>query len=153
MLVVDNTFASPVLQRPIEHGADVVMHSMTKFINGHSDVVAGMVVSATAELHRRIRPVHAYLGACMDPHQAWLALRGLRTLALRVRAAQAGAERIAPFLEQHPKVEWVRYPGLAVPPPARAGRRQMDGPGSLISFELQGRAARRACGCSTASSS
>ena len=138
LLVVDNTFASPVLQRPLEHSADVVMHSMTKFINGHSDVVAGMIVPATSELLKRIKPVHAYLGACMDPHQAWLALRGLRTLSLRVLAAQAGAERIAPFLEQHPKVEWVRYPGLASHPQHELAARQMEGPGSLISFEVKG---------------
>jgi methionine-gamma-lyase len=138
VLLVDNTFASPALQRPIEWGADVVMHSMTKFINGHSDVVAGMVVSATEAMHRRIRPVHAYLGACMDPHQAWLTLRGLRTLAMRVCTAQLGAEKVAPFLEQHPKVEWVRYPGLPSHPQYELGRHQMDGPGALISFELKG---------------
>ncbi|MCU0290495.1 MAG: aminotransferase class I/II-fold pyridoxal phosphate-dependent enzyme [Thermoanaerobaculaceae bacterium] len=137
-LLVDNTFASPALQRPIEWGADVVMHSMTKFINGHSDIVAGMVVSATEAMHRRIRPVHAYLGACMDPHQAWLTLRGLRTLAMRVRTSQAGALTVAPWLEQHPKVEWVRYPGLPSHPQYELGHRQMDGPGSLISFELRG---------------
>jgi methionine-gamma-lyase len=138
LLVVDNTFSSPVLQRPLEHGADVVMHSMTKFLNGHSDVVAGIVVARTTELLKRIRPVHAYLGACMDPHQAWLVLRGLRTLSLRVRAAQLNAERIAPFLEQHPKVDWVRYPGLPSHPQHELARRQMDGPGSLISFEVKG---------------
>jgi len=138
LLVVDNTFASPVLQRPLEHGADVVMHSMTKFINGHSDVVAGMIVPATEAIRTRIKPAHAYLGACMDPHQAWLALRGLRTLSLRVLAAQAGAERIALWLEQHPKVEWVRYPGLASHPQHELAARQMEGPGSLISFEVKG---------------
>ena len=138
LLVVDNTFASPVLQRPLEHGADVVMHSMTKFINGHSDVVAGMIVPATSELLKRIKPVHAYLGACMDPHQAWLALRGLRTLSLRVLAAQAGARADRAFLERHPKVEWVRYPGLASHPQHELAARQMEGPGSLISFEVKG---------------
>jgi methionine-gamma-lyase len=138
LLVVDNTFASPVLQRPLELGADVVMHSLTKFINGHTDVVAGMVVPATAELRGRIKKVHAYLGACMDPHQAWLALRGMRTLAMRVRTAQANAGAIARFLEAHPKVEWVRYPGLPSHPQHELAERQMDGPGSLISFEVRG---------------
>ncbi len=138
LLVVDNTFSSPLLQRPIEHGADIVMHSMTKFINGHSDVVAGMVVPGTAELHARIRPVHAYLGACMDPHQAWLALRGLKTLSMRALTAQANAEKVAPYLEKHPKVAWVRYPGLASHPQHQLAKRQMDGPGSLISFEVRG---------------
>ena len=95
VLLVDNTFASPILQRPIEYGADVVMHSMTKFINGHTDVVAGMIVPANDEMRARLKPVHAYLGACMDPHQAWLALRGFKTLALRVNAAQDNAAIIA----------------------------------------------------------
>jgi methionine-gamma-lyase len=135
---VDNTFASPILQRPFEHGADVVMHSMTKFINGHTDVVGGMIVSRTEELHKRIRPVHFYLGACVDPHQAWLALRGFKTLGLRVRAAQENAQKLAEHLEAHPKVEWVRYPGLASHPQHDLAQRQMDGPGSLISFEVRG---------------
>jgi len=138
ILLVDNTFSSPILQHPIALGADIVMHSMTKFLNGHSDVVAGMVVPASEALYRRIQPVHAYLGACMDPHQAWLTLRGLRTLSMRVRTAQAGAQQVAPWLERHPKVEWVRYPGLPSHPQYELGARQMEGPGSLISFELRG---------------
>jgi len=138
VLLVDNTFASPVLQRPIEMGADIVMHSMTKFINGHTDVVAGMIVPATEEMRKQIKPVHAYLGACMDPHQAWLALRGFKTLALRVRAAQDNAGIIAEYLETHHKVEWVRFPGLKSHPQHELAERQMDGPGSLISFEVKG---------------
>jgi methionine-gamma-lyase len=138
LLLVDNTFASPILQRPIALGADLVMHSMTKFINGHTDVVAGMIVPATKELWQRVRPPHLYLGACMDPHQAWLALRGLKTLAMRVRTAQENARRIASFLEAHDKVEWVRYPGLASHPQHELATRQMNGPGSLISFEVKG---------------
>ena len=138
VLLVDNTFASPVLQRPIEMGADIVMHSMTKFINGHTDVVAGMIVPKDDEMRARLKPVHAYLGACMDPHQAWLALRGFKTLALRVRAAQDNAGIIAEYLETHHKVEWVRYPGLKSHPQHELAERQMDGPGSLISFEVKG---------------
>jgi methionine-gamma-lyase len=138
VLLVDNTFASPVLQRPIEYGADIVMHSMTKFINGHTDIVAGMIVPATEEMRKRLKPVHAYLGACMDPHQAWLALRGFKTLALRVRAAQDNAGIIAEYLETHHKVEWVRFPGLKTHPQHELAERQMDGPGSLISFEVKG---------------
>jgi methionine-gamma-lyase len=138
LLVVDNTFATPLLQRPLELGADIVMHSMTKFLNGHTDVVAGMIVPGTAALVDRIRPVHSYLGACMDPHQAWLALRGIRTLGMRVRTAQENAAEVAAFLESHPKVEWVRYPGLASHPQHQLATRQMDGPGSLISFEVVG---------------
>lgn len=137
-LVVDNTFASPVLQRPIELGADVVFHSMTKFINGHTDIVAGMIVPGTQELLKKIRPVHFYLGACMDPHQAWLALRGFKTLALRVRACQENAQKVAEYLEAHPKVDWVRYPGLASHPQHELAKRQMDGFGALISCEIKG---------------
>jgi len=138
LVMVDNTFASPMLQRPLELGADIVMHSMTKFINGHTDVVAGMIVPGTEELRKRLKSAHAYLGACMDPHQAWLALRGLKTLAMRVRTAQGNAGRVAEYLEQHPKVEWVRYPGLASHPQHDLAERQMEGPGSLISFEVTG---------------
>jgi len=138
LLMVDNTFASPILQRPIALGADVVMHSMTKFINGHTDVVAGMIVPATEDLLVRIRKSHFYLGAVMDPHQAWLVLRGIRTLSLRVKAAQANAQRVAEWLEAHPKVRWVAYPGLASHPQRDLAARQMDGPGSLMAFEIEG---------------
>jgi methionine-gamma-lyase len=138
VMVVDNTFASPILQRPLGLGADIVMHSMTKFINGHTDVVGGMIVPGTPELLDRVRPVHYYLGACVDPHQAWLALRGFKTLGLRVLAAQENARRLAEHLEAHPKVEWVRYPGLESHPQHALAQRQMDGPGSLISFEVKG---------------
>ena len=138
LLMVDNTFASPILQRPLELGADIVMHSMTKFINGHTDVVAGIIIPATQELRAKLKPVHSYLGACMDPHQAWLALRGLRTLAMRVRTSQDNARKVAEYLQGHPKVEWVRYPGLASHPQHALAERQMDGPGALISFEVAG---------------
>ncbi|PKN58493.1 MAG: methionine gamma-lyase [Deltaproteobacteria bacterium HGW-Deltaproteobacteria-14] len=138
LLMVDNTFASPILQRPIEHGADVVMHSMTKFLNGHTDVVAGMIIPASDALLKRIRASHYYFGAVMDPHQAWLVLRGLRTLSLRVKASQANAMRVAEWLEAHPKVEWVAYPGLASHPQRELAARQMDGPGALMSFEVKG---------------
>ncbi len=138
LLMVDNTFASPILQRPLSLGADVVFHSMTKFLNGHTDVVAGMVVAGTKDLHERIRKAHWYLGACMDPHQAWLVLRGIKTLAMRVRTSQENARKVAAFLEGHPKVEWVRYPGLKSHPQHDLAVRQMDGPGALISFEIKG---------------
>jgi methionine-gamma-lyase len=138
LLLVDNTFASPILQRPLELGADLVMHSLTKFVNGHSDVVAGMIVTGSRELLERIRPVHNYIGACMDPHQAWLALRGMRTLAMRVEIAQRNAQGVATYLEGHPDVEWVRYPGLANHRQHHLAMRQMDGFGSLISFEVKG---------------
>ncbi|MFH1852342.1 MAG: PLP-dependent aspartate aminotransferase family protein [Candidatus Neomarinimicrobiota bacterium] len=138
LLVVDNTFMTPVLQRPFELGADVIVHSMTKALNGHSDVVAGIIVAKNEKLFKQIRPVLRSMGGTMDPHQSWLVLRGLRTLALRVEKSQANAIRLADFLEQHPKVEWVRYPGLQSHPQYDLARKQMDGPGFMISFEVKG---------------
>jgi methionine-gamma-lyase len=138
LLVVDNTFCSPVLQRPIRFGADIVVHSVTKFINGHADVVGGVMVFATEELMKRVKPALSFLGGTMDPHQAWLVLRGVKTLGLRVRAAQENARALAPVLAGHPAVAWVAYPGLPGHPQAQLIAKQMEGPGSLISFELKG---------------
>ncbi|MCL7928119.1 MAG: aminotransferase class I/II-fold pyridoxal phosphate-dependent enzyme [marine benthic group bacterium] len=138
VLAVDNTFASPHLQNPIELGADIVVHSMTKFINGHSDVVAGMIVAADEEMLERLRRVHVNLGGTMDPHQAWLVLRGIKTLGLRVEKAQANAMAVARHLEAHPAVEWVRYPGLESHPQHELASRQMRGPGGIISFGVVG---------------
>lgn len=138
LLVVDNTFASPLLQRPIELGADVVVHSVTKFINGHTDVVGGMVVAKDPTLLARLRKVHTTLGGTMDPHQAWLVLRGIKTLALRLERAQANAQAIAAYLEADPRVAWVSYPGLASHPQYELGRRQMAGPGAVLSFGVRG---------------
>ncbi len=137
-LVVDNTFCSPYLQRPIELGADVVVHSMTKFLNGHADVVAGMIVTATKELFTKIKPVMTNMGCNMDPHQAYLVHRGIKTLGLRIEKAQKSAMEIAEYLENHPKVEWVKYPGLKSHPQYDLAKKQMDGPGTMISFELKG---------------
>lgn len=138
VLVVDNTFASPFLQRPLEHGADVVVHSMTKSINGHSDVVGGMIVSRDADAHKRIRAVLNLFGGTMDPHQAWLVLRGVKTLPLRVERSGANAQALAAFLSRHPKVEWVRYPGLKDHPQHAIASSQMDGYGSMICFGVRG---------------
>jgi methionine-gamma-lyase len=138
LVVVDNTFASPCLQRPLDLGADIVFHSVTKFINGHADVVGGMIVSKTKELDARLRPMMISLGCNMDPHQAYLVLRGVKTLDVRVERAQASAIRIARWLEAHPKVEWVRYVGLPSHPHHGLAMSQMRGPGSMISFELKG---------------
>lgn len=137
-LVVDSTFASPHLQRPLEHGADVVLHSMTKYLNGHSDVVAGILVARDKGVLARLRDVVQAFGFNLDPHQAWLVLRGVRTLGLRVERAQANAQIIAPWLERHPAVKWVRYPGLPSHPQYELARRQMTGPGAMIAFELHG---------------
>jgi methionine-gamma-lyase len=138
ILVVDNTFMSPVLQKPFRFGADIVLHSVTKFLNGHSDVVGGILVFRDEELLKRVRGVLHYLGGTMDPHQAWLVLRGVRTLAMRVRTAQANARALAELLAGHEAVGNVRYPGLPGHPQADLIARQMAGPGSLISFELVG---------------
>ena len=138
LLVVDNTFASPLLQRPFELGADIVLHSMTKFLNGHSDVVAGIVVARDPELLARLRKVHVNFGGTMDPHQAWLVSRGLMTLHMRVERAQANALVLARHLEGHPKVAWVRYPGLESHPQHELMRRQMHGGGAIFSFGVKG---------------
>jgi methionine-gamma-lyase len=137
-LVVDNTFAGPHLQRPFEYGADVVLHSLTKSLNGHTDVVAGIVVAREPELLVALTTVARSFGFTMDPHQAWLVLRGIRTLGMRVERAQANAQALAAWLESHPAVEWVRFPGLASHPQYELAKRQMDGPGSVIAFELRG---------------
>jgi methionine-gamma-lyase len=138
LLCVDNTFASPLLQRPLELGADVVLHSLTKFLNGHSDVVGGVVVARDPELFARLRKVHRNLGGTMDPHQAWLVLRGIKTLAMRIERAQANARTVAAFLEADPRIEWVRYPGLASHPQHALASRQMAGPGAVLSFGVRG---------------
>lgn len=138
LVCVDNTFCSPYLQRPLEFGADIVLHSMTKFINGHADVVAGMIVTASKELYNILRVVMVNMGCNMDPHQAYLARRGLKTLAIRIDRAQESAMRIAKWLEKHPKVEWILYPGLPSHPQYELGMKQMDGPGCMISFGLKG---------------
>jgi methionine-gamma-lyase len=138
LLVVDNTFASPYLQKPLGLGADVVLHSITKFINGHADVVGGVLVAKEKEIHDRLRSVMVAVGCNMDPHQAFLVLRGVKTLGIRVERAQANAMTIARWLEAHPKVERVRYIGLPSHPQHDLAKRQMTGFGSMISFELMG---------------
>ena len=138
LLAVDNTFASPYLQKPLDLGADVVLHSVTKFINGHADVVGGILVAKDDEVLQRLRDVMVHMGCNMDPHQAFLVLRGLKTLGLRVERAQAGAEAIARWLEAHPKVQSVRYIGLPSHPQHDLAKRQMRGFGSMIAFELKG---------------
>ena len=137
-LVVDNTFCSPYLQNPLELGADVVLHSVTKFINGHADVVGGVIVTKTAEDHKLLYNVMTTMGPNMDPHQAYLVIRGIKTLSLRMERAQANAQKIAEYLEAHPAVAWVRYPGLKSHPQYELAQRQQKGPGAMISFGLKG---------------
>lgn len=137
-LAVDNTFCSPYLQRPLELGADAVMHSMTKFINGHADIVGGMIVAKHEAEYKKLRSTMINLGCNIDPHQAFLTRRGLKTLAIRIDRAQENAMSIAEYLENHPKVQWVKYPGLKSHPQYELAKRQMSGPGAMISFELKG---------------
>jgi methionine-gamma-lyase len=138
LLVVDNTFASPYLQRPLELGADIVVHSCTKAINGHSDVVGGAIVVRNERLYREIKPTLNMFGGTMDPHQAWLILRGLLTLPLRVERSQENALAIARFLRTHPMVSWISYPGLEEHPQHELAKRQMDGFGSMIAIGVRG---------------
>jgi methionine-gamma-lyase len=138
LLVVDSTFASPFLQRPLSLGADVVLHSVTKFINGHADVVGGVLIAREEAVLRRLREMMVLSGCNMDPHQAFLVHRGIKTLALRIERAQASALAIARWLEQRKDVRWVRYPGLPSHPQHALAKEQMSGSGAVISFELEG---------------
>jgi methionine-gamma-lyase len=138
LVVVDNTFASPYLQNPLNLGADVVLHSVTKFINGYADVVGGILVAKEREIYQRLRQVMVNSGCNMDPHQAFLVLRGLKTLAIRVERAQQSALEIARWLEKQPEVETVRYVGRESHPQHELAKRQMKGSGTMISFDLRG---------------
>jgi methionine-gamma-lyase len=135
---VDNTFCSPYLQNPLSLGADIVVHSLTKFINGHADIVGGVVIPKREEDYKRLNSTMINFGFNMDPHQAFLVRRGMKTLAIRIDRAQENAMKVAAFLESHPKVEWVMYPGLKSHPHYDLARKQMRGPGTMISFGLKG---------------
>lgn len=138
LLVVDNTFCSPYLQTPIDMGADVVFHSVTKFINGHADIVGGIIIAKEKEVYARIRGMMVNMGCNMDPHQAYLVIRGLKTLGIRIDRAQENAIKVAEFLENHPKIEWIKYPGLKSFTQKDLVEKQMRGPGTMISFGLKG---------------
>ncbi len=137
LTVIDSTFATPVNQQPLALGADVVVHSATKYLAGHSDLVAG-TVSASAEIVKIIRGFRKILGGVMDPHAAWLLLRGLKTLSIRVEKQNRSAMELAAFLKQHPAVERVHYPGLADHPDHSIAKSQMSGFGGMLSFEVKG---------------
>jgi cystathionine gamma-lyase len=138
ILVVDNTFCSPMLQRPIESGADLVLHSATKYLNGHSDMVGGIVVAEGGEMAEQMAFLQNSVGAVSGPFDAFLAMRGLKTLHLRMAAHCASAMEIAGWLGKHPKVERVIYPGLRSHPQHALARKQMNGFGGIISVELKG---------------
>jgi len=137
-VVVDNTFSSPYLQKPLDLGCDVVLHSVTKYINGHADIVGGVIVAKEEAMHKKIRSQMVYLGGNMDPHQAFLTHRGLKTLSIRMEKAEENAMKVAEYLEAHPKVEWVLYPGLKSHPQHELAKKQMSGFSSMISFGLKG---------------
>jgi len=138
ILVVDNTFCSPMIQRPLEYGADLVVHSATKYLNGHSDIVGGIVVAGSKELAGQMGFLQNSVGAIAGPFDAFLAMRGLKTLHLRMQAHCASALELAKWLETHPAIERVIYPGLKSHPQHALARRQMDGFGGIISVEIKG---------------
>ena len=135
--VADNTFASPINQRPLALGIDVVVHSATKYLGGHHDLTAGAIV-ASAALVERVWDSAIVLGSVLGPHDAWLLLRGMRTLGVRVQRSNESALRIARFLQDHPAVERVHYPGLESHPQHALGKRQMRGGGAVLSFGVKG---------------
>ena len=148
LVAVDNTFASPILQRPLEHGADIVMHSATKYLNGHSDMVGGMlVVGNNAELGEQLAFLQNSVGAVQGPFDSFLALRGLKTLHLRMKAHCDNAQALAEWLQSHEAVSEVIYPGLPSHPHHELAKRQMDGFGGMLSIRLKGgfEAAKRFC--------
>ncbi len=147
MTLCDNTFLSPYLQRPFEFGIDVVVHSTTKYINGHSDVVGGAVIAREKELAERIGWISNAAGMACSPFDAWLVLRGVKTLGCRMEAQERGARQIVEWLGQHPLVETVYYPGLESHPQHDLAKQQQDGFGAMLSFDVKdGRAvAERVC--------
>jgi len=138
IVVVDNTFASPYLQNPLEFGADIVLHSVTKYLSGHSDLVMGAVVTNNEGIHEQLKFLQNACGAVPGPHDCFLALRGIKTLHLRMQRHCENAEQIADFLESHPKVDNVYYPGIPNHSNHEIAKKQMRGFGGMISFTLKG---------------
>lgn len=137
-VVVDNTFMSPALQNPLSLGADVVMHSLTKFLNGHADVVGGIIVVKDEETYLAFRKTLNQLGGVIDPFNSFLVHRGLKTLSLRMERHCYNAQKIAEWLEKHPLIRWIKFPGLKSHPHYAIGQKQHKGPGGMITFELEG---------------
>jgi len=135
--IIDNTFATPILQKPLELGFDLVLHSATKYLAGHSDIVAG-AVAGSRELLGKVREMMVSLGGSMDPDPAYLLIRGLKTLEIRVRRQSETALAVASFLERHPKIERVHYPGLPSHPDYHLAKQQMTGFGGMLAFDLKG---------------
>lgn len=138
LTVVDNTFMSPFFQNPLDLGADIVIHSMTKFINGHSDVIGGALMMNSQEIRDKLFFYQNAIGPAQSPFDSWLVLRGIKTLAIRMKAHQENAMKVAKYLEKHPKVERVVYPGLESHPQHKLAKEQMKGFGGMITFFLKG---------------
>lgn len=138
LLAVDNTFMSPYFQKPLNLGADLVVHSTTKYIGGHSDVVGGIVITSNDDLYQKLKFNQNSMGAVPGPFDCWLTLRGVKTLALRMREHEKNANAVADFLINHPKIEKVNYPGLSSHPQHELAKSQMTGFGGMISFEVKG---------------
>lgn len=138
LTVIDNTFATPYFLRPIEYGVDLVVHSTTKYLNGHCDVVGGAVVATTDELAQRLQFLLNAMGTCAAPFDCWLVLRGIETLPVRMNQHQENALAVANYLDRHPKVKRVLYPGLKAHKGHEIAKRQMKGFGGVVSFELTG---------------
>ena len=135
---VDSTFATPVFLRPFEFGADIVMHSTTKYISGHNQVIGGIIITNDEEIHERMKFVQKTIGAIPSPFDCWLTLIGVKTLHLRMERHASNAQAVAEFLESHPQVEKITYPGLKSHPQYEVAKEQMDGFSGMISFELKG---------------
>ncbi len=138
LTVIDNTFSSPYFLRPIEFGIDLVVHSTTKYLNGHSDVVGGAIVTTTDELTQKVQFIHNAMGVCASPFDCWLVLRGIETLPLRMRQHEANATAVANFLKEQAIVKRVFYPGLKTHPGHEIAKKQMKGFGGVVSFEIKG---------------
>ncbi len=138
LTLVDNTFMSPYFQTPIPLGADIVLHSMTKYLNGHSDMIGGALLTNSKKLYDTFWYVQNATGPCLSPFDSWLVLRGLKTLAIRMQTHAANAIKVAQFLAAHPKVESVIYPGLTCHPQHQLAKKQMGGFGGMITFFLKG---------------
>ena len=137
-MVVDNTFASPYFQQPLKLGADIVVHSTTKYINGHSDVIGGALVLNDETVYESIKFYQNAAGGVPSPFDSWLVLRGIKTLAVRMRQHEENARAIAAFLAEHPRIEKVYYPGLVSHPDHQLAKRQMSGFGGMVSFQFKG---------------
>jgi cystathionine gamma-synthase/cystathionine gamma-lyase len=138
LIAVDNTFSSPFFQRPLTLGADIIVHSTTKYLSGHSDIIGGAVVTSSEKLFRELKSYQSAAGAVPGPWDCWLVLRGIKTLAIRMKEHESNALFLAEYLKGHPRVEKIYYPGLASHPQQDVARKQMSGFGGMVSIELKG---------------